>query len=86
MSHLTTRGTLMLKRVMAPEGFNVGMNLGKVAGAGVDGHLHLHLVPRWSGDNNFMPVLVDTRVVPEAMEATFRKLKAAWSEPGTVGS
>ena len=68
----------VLKRTMEPDGFNMGINLGKCAGAGVDGHLHLHVVPRWNGDNNFMPVLTDTRVVPEALEATWKKLKASW--------
>ena len=78
MNLLTGRAILVLKSVMEPDGFNMGMNLGKTAGAGVAEHLHMHLVPRWNGDNNFMPVLADTRVVPEAMSATFRKLKAAW--------
>ena len=80
MNLLTARAVRVLKRVMAPDGFNMGMNLGKIAGAGVAEHLHMHVVPRWNGDNNFMPVLADTRVVPEAMEATYRKLKAAWPE------
>jgi ATP adenylyltransferase len=78
MDRLTARSLTMLKRATGAEAFNMGMNLGKNAGAGVDGHLHLHIVPRWSGDNNFMPVLADTRVVPEAMEATFQTLKSAW--------
>ena len=78
MNLLTARAVSVLKHVMAPDGFNMGMNLGKTAGAGVAEHLHMHVVPRWNGDNNFMPVLADTRVVPEAMEATYRKLKAAW--------
>jgi ATP adenylyltransferase len=78
MARLTAHALRVLKRVMTPEGFNVGINLGKTAGAGVDGHLHQHIVPRWNGDNNFMPVLADTRVVPEALCAAYRKLKAEW--------
>jgi ATP adenylyltransferase len=80
MSHLTAEAIRVLKRAMRPNGFNIGMNLGKTAGAGVADHLHMHVVPRWDGDNNFMPVLTDTRVVPEALAATYRKLKELWSE------
>ena len=79
MHRLTARATTLLKREMRPDGFNIGINLGHSAGAGVEGHLHRHIVPRWNGDNNFMPVLADTRVLPESMDATYRKLAAAWN-------
>ena len=78
INRLTASSIRVLKRVMSPEGFNIGMNLDKTAGAGMASHLHLHVVPRWNGDNNFMPVLAETRVVPEALEATYRKLKESW--------
>jgi ATP adenylyltransferase len=64
-----------LTTVMKPEGFNIGLNLGKVAGAGVLGHVHFHIVPRWLGDTNFMPVLADTTVVPEALRDIAMKLR-----------
>jgi ATP adenylyltransferase len=62
---------------MRPDGFNIGLNLGKVAGAGVVGHLHIHVVPRWQGDTNFMPVLANTVVVPEALREVAAKLRTA---------
>ena len=67
-----------LESVMHPEGYNLGMNLGTVSGAGIADHLHLHIVPRWNGDTNFMPVLADIKVLPDALENTCRKLRAAW--------
>ncbi|HEU4451345.1 MAG TPA: HIT domain-containing protein [Gaiellaceae bacterium] len=68
----------VLADVMAPQGYNVGWNLGRIAGAGVVDHVHLHLVPRWAGDTNFMPVLADVKVLPEALEETRRRLADAW--------
>ena len=67
---LARRSILSIRTTMTPDGFNVGLNLGKVAGAGIADHLHLHVVPRWQGDNNFMPVLADTNVIPQALDAT----------------
>ena len=74
LMHETQRATRILQRIFGAEGFNVGMNLGKVAGAGIVEHLHIHVVPRWMGDTNFMPVLADTKVMPDYLEATYEKL------------
>lgn len=74
---LTRRCQNALAEVMHPHGFNIGINLGKVAGAGICGHLHVHIVPRWEGDTNFMPVLANTAVVPEALQSLASKLRAA---------
>lgn len=66
-----------LTKVMKPDGFNIGVNLGKVAGAGILEHLHIHIVPRWNGDTNFMPVVASTTVLPEALKELAAKLRAA---------
>lgn len=77
---LTRRCQHALTKAMQPHGFNIGVNLGKVAGAGIQEHLHIHIVPRWTGDTNFMPVLANTNVVPEALRETAAKLRAALAE------
>lgn len=77
---LTRRCQRALRQVMKPEGFNIGLNLGRVAGAGIDEHLHVHIVPRWQGDTNFMPVLAGTTVVPQALGELAGKLRAALAQ------
>jgi ATP adenylyltransferase len=67
-----------LREEYSPDGFNLGWNLGRVAGAGVEDHVHLHVVPRWNGDTNFMPVLADVKVLPEHLVASRRRLAEAW--------
>ncbi|HEV3407566.1 MAG TPA: HIT domain-containing protein [Gaiellaceae bacterium] len=78
MHRLAAAAIGALADAMRPQGFNVGWNLGRIAGAGVVDHVHLHVVPRWAGDTNFMPVLADVKVIPEALEETRRKLAGAW--------
>ncbi|MBE0660542.1 MAG: HIT domain-containing protein [Bryobacteraceae bacterium] len=78
MMALAQQAVAHLKAVYKPHGLNVGMNLGECAGAGVAGHLHLHILPRWVGDANFMTVVGETRVMPEELSETYRKLKAAF--------
>ena len=68
----------VLAQVLGPQGYNLGWNLGRIAGAGVLDHVHEHIVPRWAGDTNFMPVLADVKVLPEALEATRARLAGAW--------
>lgn len=72
------RAKKALDKVMKPQGYNFGANIGRVAGAGVDNHIHFHIVPRWNGDTNFMPVLTNTKVISEDMRATLRKLRNAF--------
>ena len=70
----------LLTQTMKPDGFNIGMNLGKVAGAGLEGHIHIHIVPRWNGDHNYMTVVADTRVLSEGLNATYCKLREGLSK------
>jgi ATP adenylyltransferase len=79
LMELAERAIDVIRRTMAPHGFNLGMNLGRVAGAGIADHLHLHVVPRWEGDTNFMPVVGATKVLPETLEATYDRLRAHWT-------
>ena len=71
-----------LEKVYTPQGFNFGMNVGRAAGAGVAGHIHLHAMPRWEGDTNFMTTVAETRVLPEGLESTWKRLRAALGELG----
>ncbi len=75
MMLLLRKSIEVLKKVLKPDGFNIGINLGKIAGAGVEDHFHIHIVPRWLGDTNFMPVIADTKVMPEHLRETYKKLK-----------
>lgn len=77
MMLLVTRGLAALREAMQPQGFNVGANLGELAGAGIESHVHLHLVPRWAGDTSFMTVVGNTRTIPEALDETYVKLRRA---------
>jgi len=79
-SKLVRKWTAILKRVMKPEGFNIGLNIGKTAGAGFAGHLHYHIVPRWNGDTNFMPVTAGVKVLSESLEASYERLSGALKE------
>jgi ATP adenylyltransferase len=77
MMELSQRSIVALQKLYRPEGFNLGMNLGTAAGAGIREHFHLHVVPRWTGDANFVSVVGETRVLPEELQTTYRRLKAA---------
>ncbi len=77
MMELVRLSVAALKRALAPHGFNVGMNLGRVAGAAIEQHVHMHVVPRWNGDTNFMPVLAEVRVISDNMRDVYQRLRAA---------
>lgn len=79
--HLTNRAIRVLRKTVHAEGFNVGLNLGQVSGAGIEAHVHIHVVPRWNGDTNFMSLLAETRVIPEHLRATYRKLRTGFEGP-----
>ena len=78
MIELVSKGTQVLQSIYKPEGFNVGINIGEAAGAGIEEHIHMHIVPRWMGDTNFMSAVGETRMLPEDIKDTYNRVKAAW--------
>jgi len=80
MMELTSRSTTVLKNIYKSQGFNIGVNIGEAGGAGVLGHVHIHIVPRWKGDTNFISTIGGTRVLPEALDVTYMRVKAAFLE------
>ena len=80
MMELTSQCTTILNSIYRPHGFNMGINMGEAAGAGVIGHIHIHIVPRWSGDTNFMSSVAQTRVLPEALEDTYKRVREAFEK------
>ncbi len=82
---LLVRCRKVLEKAMSPEGYNIGLNLGKTAGAGIEEHVHFHVVPRWNGDVNFMTPLAEVRCIPEHLLATYRKLRPHFDRPDTLG-
>jgi ATP adenylyltransferase len=86
LMRLAQKTERVLEKVYAPHGFNFGLNVGKAAGAGVAGHLHLHAMPRWTGDTNFMTTVSETRVLPEDLETTWKRLRLAFAEVQGTGN
>ena len=80
---ITRRAEKCLRGVYHPEGLNIGMNIGRAAGAGIAGHIHMHVLPRWSADANFMTTVGETRVIPEDIQVTYQKLSRAFAQVGT---
>lgn len=80
MMDVVSKGVEVLQLVYQPDGFNIGINLGELAGAGIAEHLHTHIVPRWSGDTNFMSALANTRVLPETLPQAYERIKSAWEK------
>ena len=81
MMELSSYALVVIRRIYQPDGFNMGANIGEAAGAGVTGHVHMHVVPRWAGDSNFMLTLAETKVMPEALAETYERLRNAWGKP-----
>lgn len=81
MIELATKGMTILRKVYEPQAFNFGANIGEAAGAGIAGHVHLHVVPRWGGDTNFMSAVAETRVLPEGLDETYSRISFAWNKP-----
>ena len=77
---LTNRGLAALRKAYSPDGFNIGVNLGRAAGAGIAEHVHIHVVPRWNADTNFMPIVSETRVIPETLAQTYARLRPLFDQ------
>ena len=78
MMELTNKAIQVLRKIYTPQGFNIGINIGAAAGAGIAEHVHMHIVPRWGGDTNFMSSLANTRVLPESLEETYTRVRQEW--------
>ncbi|MEN8240862.1 MAG: HIT domain-containing protein [Chloroflexota bacterium] len=78
MIELVTQSSQVLSKIYDPQGFNIGINMGEAAGAGIEEHIHIHIVPRWRGDTNYISAIGETRVLPETLDETFRRVLAAW--------